>query len=272
MPQTATVANQKGGVGKTTTALQHAFAQAQAGLRVLVVDGDTDVCLSKIWPGKQPVATLLDVLADPSRGLARAVSHYEGLPLRGQLDLVWGHWEVYQAREKYAEAASKPVLDFAEVPLWLVREHASQYDLVLFDMGANWDRLNEALLMACQYVIIPTTVEPMAINGLQQFVQVVERTNKLRQRLRIAGQTGLLGTVLPHVLADEQHEAQMFLAELEKAGLRPFRVGAQGYIPHDKRVQVANAQGVPLWHQAPDSPAAQAYLDLSQQIAGRIHG
>lgn len=271
MPYVLATVNLKGGVAKTTTALHLGYALAQMGRRVRLIDLDTDSCLTDALggdgaPGR---ATILDALRDPAHGLAAATESVTRLPVRGRLDLVRGADEVYTAPEAFALAQGRqPVASFPQVLPYLISRHCTDCDVVILDPGANWDKLNDAMLMAAQAVIVPVVVEPMAVKGLKRFMRRLATNNSNRTRAGLPGQTALAGILVSRVLPDQEDDARSFLAEIDRAGLRRFHLlPERAYIPNSPIIPRATGQGVPAWHLDAQDAAARAYLALAEEVA-----
>ncbi len=271
MPYVLATVNLKGGVAKTTTALHLGYALAQSGMRVRLIDLDTDACLTDalygdVAPGR---ASVLDALREPARGLAAATERVNKLPLRGRLDLVLGADEVYTAPKAFALAQGRqPVATFPQVLPYLLSQHCADCDVVILDPGANWDALNDAMLMAAHAVIVPVVVEPMAVKGLKRFMRRLATNNANRAQAGLTGQTQLAGILVSRVLPDQEEDARAFLGEIDRAGLRRFALLPEcAYVPNSPVIPRATGQGVPAWHLDSRDAAARAYLALAEEVA-----
>jgi chromosome partitioning protein len=242
--------NQKGGVGKTTTAVSLGAYLAQAGQRVLIVDID-------------PQANATSSLGLDKRQLQSSI--YDALvhetPLR-RVILRSPELEIFLA-------PSSPALAGAEVELVneLAREHrlrqalepvSDSYDYVLTDCPPSLSLLTvNALTAAADGVIIPVQCEYLALEGLTQLHQTLELVrSRLNPRLEIRG-------LLMTMFDGRTNLAQQVVDEVRRHfGARVFET----IIPRNVRLSEAPSYGQPISSYAPRSPGALAYAALAQEL------
>ena len=247
-PRVYAFANQKGGVGKTTTAINLAACLAEAGERALVVD--------------------LDPQANATSGLgmrANGTSSYDlldGAPLE---DLVKP-----TAFDNLFLVPSKPELAGAAVELsrrddgdrYLAQalEHADGYDFVLLDCPPSLGPLTVNALAAADRVIVPVQTEYYALEGLAQLVQSINLIKtRLNPRLEIAG--GLL------TMADGRTRLS---AEVEAEVRRHFgELVFTAVVPRSVRVAEAPSHGLPVTHYDRRSRGAEAYWKVAMELVER---
>ncbi len=251
------VANQKGGVGKTTTAVSLGALLARAGCRTLLVDLDPHGSLTAYF-GRDPEAAGASVYglfvppgeqgaADP-RGLAVPVAP-EGLAL----------WRASTAmatldRQLGAREGMGLVLRRALAAV------ADRYDYALLDCPPMLGILMVNALAACERLIVPVQTEHLALKGLER----MERTLAMVGRSRRAP--------LPWVIVPTLHDrrtragAQALEALRARYGPRVWR----GVIPVDTRFREASRAGRALPEIAPMARGSQAYAALLEDLlAGR---
>ena len=244
------LANQKGGVGKTTTAVNLAAYLAAIGRRVLVVDIDPQAnATSSLGVDKnQVVPSVYETLI-------------EGSPLEEAI--------MATNRSHLYLAPAAPRLAGAEVEMvsMLAREHllrkkllpvASGYEYVLIDTPPSLGLLTvNALTAAADGVIIPVQCEYLALEGLGDLLNTVRLVREnLNPRLRIRG------------LVMTMYDARTNLAQQVVDEVRRYFAGQvfETIIPRSVRLSEAPSYGEPILKHAPRSAGALAYAGLTREL------
>lgn len=249
-----TFANQKGGVGKTTSTVSLAAYLAAAGRRVLVVDidpqGNASTSLG-VEPRELSIS-IYDVLIN-------GVPAQEALTLteRLNLDLLPSNTDLAGAEVEMAQQmAREQLLTRALRPL---RE---QYDYILIDDPPSLGLLTiNGLTAASHGVIIPVQCEYLALEGLSLLLQTIQRVREvLNDQLRIAG-------VLLTMFDSRTNLGQQVVSEVKTHF--PEQV-FDTIIPRNVRLSEAPSYGQTILSYAPGSAGAQAYQALAQEFLLRV--
>ena len=248
------IANQKGGVGKTTTAINLATALAATGLRVLLVD--------------------LDPQGNASTGLGighalRECSSYELLTGEATLEEV-----VVQTRVPRLDIVPAKVdLSGAEIELidFERRTHrldsametgpASRWDVCLIDCPPSLGLLTVNAFVAARSVLVPLQCEFFALEGLSQLLQTIER-------IRAGFNPGL--TILGIVLT--MHDRRNRLSDQVAEDVRSCLGGIvfESVIPRNVRLSEAPSYGIPALIYDLRCPGSEAYMALARELIGRL--
>ncbi|WP_396135227.1 MULTISPECIES: ParA family protein [unclassified Aeromicrobium] len=256
------VANQKGGVGKTTTAVNVAAALAQKGLRILVVDLDPqgnastalDIPHSEGTPGVYE-ALVEDV---PMSDLVQRAPQLDGLTvLPATIDLAGAEIELVSlvARETRLKRALETHLD--------ERERAGdRIDYVIIDCPPSLGLLTVNALVAAREVLIPIQCEYYALEGLGQLVRNIELVRAhLNQRLEIS-------TILL-TMYDARTRLSAGVAEQVREHFGPKVLATA--IPRSVRISEAPSYQQTVLTYDPGSSGALSYLEAAREIAQAAH-
>jgi chromosome partitioning protein len=249
---TIACANQKGGVGKTTTVVSLAAGLVRSGYRVLVIDLDPQSnATSALGTDRSDLAvTSYDILAR-DLPLGEAIRP-TGIPA---LDLVPGSQDLAGLDVELAGASQR------ERRLWTALEAGpDDYDLVLLDCPPSLGLLTVNALTAADSVLIPVQCEYLALEGLGQLISTIGLIrDHLNPSLAIEGAVLTMYDARTNLSADVAEEVRRHL------GGRVYST----VIPRTVRLSEAPSYGLPIQLHRPDSVGAEAYDALAQEFAAR---
>lgn len=256
-PHVVVVANQKGGVGKTTTAVSLAAAWGKLEQRVLLVDLDPQGgCANAIGINADELnRTIRDVLREPGPGKP------DPLPLRKVVlrtrhgfDLAPSNIELM-----VEEAALRQELN-PEQQLRLRLEPVTEdYDIVVVDTPPSLGILTTMALTAAHSVIVPVSAEYMTLRGIQLLLGHMTRvTDKLNPALRLAG-------FLITKYTDTRNGSAVAASVTEFADNLGLHVYPQ-YVPARTAAQGPPEGGRPLLLADPDHPVSRAYTLVAEEV------
>jgi chromosome partitioning protein len=246
------VANQKGGVGKTTTAINLATALAAAGHRVLVIDLDAQGNASTGLGIERKARALTSyelILGEAELENAVVTTDIPGLfIIPASQDLAGADLE-FTARERREFLLSRAI-----------RSRVGDYDEVLVDCPPSLNLLTINALVAADSVLVPLQCEFYALEGLSQLMRTIERVQRaLNPRL------DLQGIVL--TMYDQRNN----LCDLVAADVRGH-LGAKVFdtmIPRNVRIAEAPSHGKPVLIYDHGCAGSQAYIRLAAEVLRR---
>ncbi|HLT57652.1 MAG: ParA family protein [Limnochordales bacterium] len=252
MGRVIAVANQKGGVAKTTTVANLAAALSEAGARVLMLDMDPQGSLT-LWSGHNPDAldkSLYDSLIkglDSREILLSTPLGADLLPASIDLSLAEMELVGMVARERRLGGVLAPLRD--------------RYDYVLVDCQPSLGLLTVNAFAAADAVLVPVACEFLSTRAIQVLLRMVRKVQlRLNSQLVVAG-------ILPTLFDRRTRHAQQELEALVQQFGHETPVLVDCAVPRSIRFAEAAAAGKSILAFAPLHPGAEAYRRLARAIA-----
>lgn len=242
--RTLAIALSKGGVGKTTTAVNVAAGLAHAGFRVLLADCDTQGQAGQAL-GLEPHLGLAEVITEECR-LDDALA-----PARDNLWLLAGGRNLAGVKRLIdrKEFGGEQTLSEALAPI------NGQFDYVILDTPPSWDVITVNILFHAQEILTPVSLEALTLRGLLDFIQSLEQIRKYNRAL-------VLRYVVPTFFDRRVRKSGEILAQLETH----FAAQLCKPIRYSVRLSEAPGYGQTIYEYAVGSTGAEDY----QHLVGRI--
>ena len=246
---------QKGGVGKTTTAVNLGIEMVRQGKRVLLIDADSQGSMTASLGFRDPkiftesLASIMskiiaDTPIDTSKGILK---HTEGVYLLpATADLAAMEMNLVNAISRES----------------IMREYIYQismeFDYIIIDTQPSLGLLTINALAAADSVIIPVQAEFLAAKGLEQLLNTVFRIQKrINNSLKISG-------ILPTMINERTNDSKEIIRSIANAYGSQIRIFTS--IPRAVKVSESSKLGCSIYQNAPNSKAAMAYEAFAKEV------
>jgi len=247
MAKIISVANQKGGVGKTTTAINLAAGLAKAGRTALVVDIDPQ-CNATSGLGVTPAARHPLVAGQPLAGAVVETA-------QSRLSLLPGSQSLADA-----DALSASNRQRASTLRQQLTGELSRFDYVFLDCPPSLGQLTRAALGTSAEIYIPIQCEYFAMEGLSQIIELARQTKaRDNHRLEIGGIVLTMFDPALELANEVADEVRGFFAETVFESL----------IPRDVSISEAPSHGLSVLDYAPRARGTRAYTELVMEVLDR---
>lgn len=250
------VANQKGGVGKTTTSISLGIALKNKGKKVLLVDFDPqgDLTISMGWQNPDDIPNTITTLMDdviedkPLNYRNTILKHQEGV------DVIPSNLELSSL-----EVALVNVMSRENVMRNVLEPLKEKYDYIIMDCSPNLGMLTINSLAAADKVIIPVASQYLAAKGMNHLLSTILRVKKqINPKLDIGG-------ILITMVDNRTNLSKRMISDLRTEHGVPFKV-FKAVIPTIIKVAEASEEGKSIFAYDPKGKATEAYNNFADEL------
>ncbi|MFQ5769039.1 MAG: ParA family protein [bacterium] len=246
------LASQKGGTGKTTTAINLGACLVEMGQKVLLLDTDPQANMTTGLGMRSDHLdkTIYDVMLNPNRSIDIAI-YATGMH---NLDLVPSTLDLAGAEVELSNKTDK---------IWVLSQAMQKatrnYDYIFIDTPPSLGLFTQNALLACTEVIVPLQVHFYGLNAIQQLLRTILLLQEDNKTLHISG--------IVCTMYDRRNSLSKVIEETIREELKELVF--ETVIPINVALAEAPASGQPISTYAPASTGAQAYHELAKEVMNR---
>ena len=250
---TISIANQKGGVGKSTTAASVASELAMRGYETLLVDGDPQANVTSHFLAPDQIGTsIADVLIESEQR--------EKLPLEAAIVTTeMEHLDIVPSKLRFARFEKEPAIAINRLRSKLA-PLSTTYDFVIVDTPPTLGQILTTPLLASTHMVVPVAASPLAQDGLDDLIGTFEEVRSTNPDLV------LLGMVCTMFDGRTAVAAESYRSLKERYGPKVFET----IIHRNVKLEESPAFHQPVQLYAPNSRGALLYSELTDEILKRL--
>ncbi|MBF0278333.1 MAG: ParA family protein [SAR324 cluster bacterium] len=245
--------SQKGGVGKTTSAINLSTALALGGYRVLMIDLDPQDSMRASLGITDPISGgTLELFRNSEISLAEICTPTS----HENLEFIFSNISLITDEQEIVQTAS----DQSYLKNWLNREVGEEHDFVVIDAPPSMGSLSINALVASDLIVIPLQCEALAVKSLKRFLRIFKQLQStIDEQLRIAG---ILLTMYDRSIKSHRMVSRQIYQGLQNAVFKTI-------IPKCDTILEASISGQSVISKSLPSIGATAYIRLANEILDR---